>query len=61
MDDCTVYNSPLSAQQQMQDNVKKMYDYFIQIPDINKIQIKDLINTYFNYQDYMDLDSSDDV
>lgn len=62
VDDTTNYNLPSSAQQYIiQENIKKIIDSIIQIPDINKIQIKDFINTYFNHQDYMDLDSSDDV
>lgn len=49
MDDFQNTNiAPFSAQQQyIQENVKKIYDFFMQIPDSNKIQIKELIPILF--------------
>lgn len=41
MDDSIVFNMPSNAQQQIQENGKKFFDCFIQIPDKNKIQLKD--------------------
>lgn len=54
-------NLPKSAQHEfLQHFIKLFYNLFTQIPDENKIQIIDIINTYFSCNTIMDLDSTID-